>query len=160
MGYRLTANLSLPTTDDSRLTTKLIQTHELLAICDDLMEVLARLLVREARAQPLVYAGRLQAVDRVDRLDLVLGEGLQYVRGAGVVGRDHTVLARDVVLDELELVVAEHAEVGRAELDVVLGDEKIILRRDLVRPLGAPVGLAPAARGHQLHQAIGRRGAH
>src|SRR5213593_2187119 len=83
---------------------------------------------------------------------------MENVARAGVVCGDYTVLPRHGVPHAVKLVVSQDIQVSRPQLDVILRIEKVVPRGSGVLAFRAPVGLAAAARGHELHESIGRHG--
>src|SRR5947199_6190830 len=80
-------------------------TDEFLPERDDLVQVLAGFLIREAVPQLFIDGRGLQAVDLVHGGDRIVRESMEDVARAGVVCGDYTVLSRHGVPHAVKLVV-------------------------------------------------------
>src|SRR4051812_31122833 len=155
------ARLTLQNQNSGMGTRLVAHGDELPSEADDLVQILARLRIGQARAELLVDGGRLEPVDVVHRVGLAAAvEGTQYVPRAGVIRGDDAILAGDRVADGLQLVEQQHAQIRRAELDVVVGIEQFILGQHAVAATRPPRRFPSPAGGDELHEAIGRGRAH
>ena len=97
---------------------------ELFAESDDLREIIPRFLVRQVIAQSVVDGRRFEAIDLIEGGDGVAGKHLEDIPGACVIGRDHAIFSRDLIVDLLKQIVGQDIDIGTAELDVILRVEQ------------------------------------
>ncbi len=102
------------------------RTDEGLAVGRHFLEIAAGLFVGQVRSQLVIDGGWLETVDLVHCCSPVARKGAEHVAGAGIVGRDHAVLALDLMIDRFELVERQDIQIGGSQLNVILRVEQII----------------------------------
>lgn len=100
--------------------------HERFAVAGYFFQVVAGFFVGEAFPQLIIDAGRLEAVDLIDCSGAISRKGAEDVARAGIVGGNHTVLARHIVIHGFQLLKHQHIQVGGSQLDVVGRIEEVL----------------------------------